>query len=180
MRKLEIGSGNHPLKGFEHLDINPDLPHLDYVAPMDKIPVEDNAFDEVRSIHVIEHDLWRNALAILKEWIRVLKPGGMLYVATPNLKWIAQTYLDGRNGNEKEFLKDASIMTPQQTQFLMLGGKRDAGLWANFKIMSSGIPWDQHYAAFDSVTLPGLMMEAGASKTVIEYDKEYLSVIGYK
>jgi SAM-dependent methyltransferase len=180
VRKLEIGSGNHPQEGYEHLDINPNMPHLEHVAPMDNLPLEDNIFDEVISIHVIEHDLWRNAPKILKEWVRVLKPGGKLYIATPNFRWVAEAYLAARNGNPEEFLKDSGIMTPEQKQFLNIEGQVDPGLWANFKVMSSGIPWDQHYAMFDSIILPALMREAGCSRTEVEYDKEYLSVIGYK
>jgi SAM-dependent methyltransferase len=182
MRKIEIGSGNHPEPGFEHLDINPNLPCLEYVSEMDKIPVEDNTFDELRAIHVIEHQFWRQVRDTLKEWVRVVKPGGKLYIATPNLRWIAKSYLEARGGNREEVDRDLSVFNEDQSSWVKFNGQDvpDAGLWANFKIMSSGGTYDQHYTAFDATILTKLLQEAGASRVEVEYDKEYLSVIGYK
>jgi SAM-dependent methyltransferase len=47
-----------------------------------EIPFVDNYFDVVAAFEVFEHlDDWRKFLAEIK---RVLKPGGMLYISTPN------------------------------------------------------------------------------------------------
>ena len=180
MRKLEIGSGNRPLEGYEHLDINPDAPHVEYVAPMDKIPVEDNAFDEIISVHVIEHQYWREGLNTLKEWLRVLKPGGELKIACPNLKFILEAYLDSLNGDDNKWMRDYKIMSKEEQQHLQINGKPNTALWANFKIMSSGGQWDQHYACYDSVSLCELLKEAGAKRTEIQHDGDSLVVKAYK
>lgn len=50
----------------------------------EKIPFEDNTFDYVISCMVIEHVL--DIYTYLKEIYRVLKPGGYLYITTPNRK----------------------------------------------------------------------------------------------
>jgi len=50
----------------------------------EKIPFENNAFDYVISCMVIEHVL--DIHTYLKEMYRVLKPGGYLYLTTPNRK----------------------------------------------------------------------------------------------
>ena len=48
-------------------------------------PFDNNYADEIMAIHVIEH-FWRwEVVDILKEWVRVLKPGGRMIVECPNL-----------------------------------------------------------------------------------------------
>lgn len=180
MKRLEIGSGNRPLDGYEHLDINPDCPHVEYVAPMDDIPVEDNTFDEVNSIHVIEHQPWPNTLNTLQEWVRVLKPGGLVYIATPNLRFIAEAYMEAQKGNRTNFMRDYSIMHPLEQEKLCLNGIPNPALWANFKIMSSTGKWDQHFACYDADMLTALLKKAGCSKTEVIHDTDSLVVKGWK
>ena len=48
------------------------------------LPFPDNSFDAVTTFHFIEH-IHERALFI-KECIRVLRPGGKLYITTPNTK----------------------------------------------------------------------------------------------
>ncbi len=54
------------------------------LADLDRFPYpfRDNAFDEVRAVHVIEHvaDVVRS----IEEFHRLLKPDGRLYVVTPH------------------------------------------------------------------------------------------------
>ena len=180
MRKLEIGSGNRPTEGYEHLDINPDCPCVEYVTPMDKIPVDDNIFDKIKAIHVIEHQPWKNTLDTLKEWVRILKPGGTLQIATPNLRWIAQSYIDATQGNASEILKDTDVMHSEEIKYLTLVGNIDYGLWANFKIMSSGGTWDQHFACFDARILSMFLIKAGCSETYVDHDGDSLVIRGIK
>jgi len=47
------------------------------------LPIKDNWFDVITSYHVIEH--LSNTDLYMKELYRVLKPGGYLLIATPNL-----------------------------------------------------------------------------------------------
>jgi len=179
-RKLEIGSGNRPLEGYEHLDINPDCPCVEYVSSMGKIPCEDNAFDEIQAIHVIEHQPWKETLATLTEWIRVLKAGGKLRIATPNLKFIAQSYIDARGPNQGRMLHDINIMNEEERSLLTLNEKFSPALWANFKIMSGGGKWDQHFACYDADILTEMLMLAGACKVDVVHDGDSLVVEAYK
>ena len=75
------------------LDINPDqykVTEIDcqYCDLNGKIPFDDASFDVCFSIEVIEH--LNNPQNIINEASRVLKPGGMLFLSTPNLNSIAQ------------------------------------------------------------------------------------------
>lgn len=70
----------------------PELGQLDLVEPniIDDAEslgkVEDESYDFVISAHVIEH--MRNPLGALEQWIRVLKPSGMLYLIVPDKRAI--------------------------------------------------------------------------------------------
>lgn len=55
--------------------------NLDFVAPLDNMPFEDNTFDAVLCTQVLEHLEWPRECT--KEMCRVLKPGGKLYVTAP-------------------------------------------------------------------------------------------------
>lgn len=176
MRKLEIGSGNRPLPGYEHLDINSNCPCLEYVCEMHQIPVEDNIFDEIISVHVLEHQPWKMAKLTLTEWIRVLKPGGTLRIVTPNLRWIAQTYLAAFNHTKSDIQKDINVMNAGEQSWLQLNGTFLPSLWANFKIMSSGNKFDQHYACYDSSMLTQFLLLCGANQTYIVADNDSLIV----
>lgn len=47
-----------------------------------RLPYEDNSFDKIISLGVIEH--FRDNLIIMKEMYRVLKPNGIVVLMTPN------------------------------------------------------------------------------------------------
>ena len=55
---------------------------VDVVAPGDALPFGDATLDYVLSSHVFEH-FW-DPIAAIKEWIRVLKPGGIVYMIVPH------------------------------------------------------------------------------------------------
>jgi SAM-dependent methyltransferase len=55
---------------------------VDIVSPGDKLPLDDNSVDFVLSSHVIEH--FPDPIKALKEWYRVVKPGGYLYIVAPH------------------------------------------------------------------------------------------------
>jgi acetyltransferase-like isoleucine patch superfamily enzyme/SAM-dependent methyltransferase len=55
---------------------------VDIVAPGDDLPLEDSSVDFVISSHVIEH--FPDPIKALKEWHRVVRPGGYLYIIAPH------------------------------------------------------------------------------------------------
>jgi len=98
-RILEVGCGGGALlasciqRGAVALglDINPQalalgrrgLPQTVVIAASGlQCPFGDGSFDAVVSQHVLEH--FDDADALLKEWHRVLRPGGRVVAATPN------------------------------------------------------------------------------------------------
>lgn len=55
--------------------------NLDYVAPLDDLPIPDATFDAILCTEVLEH--LEKPRESVGEFFRVLKPGGMLYLTVP-------------------------------------------------------------------------------------------------
>lgn len=83
MRCLEIGPGSERIEGFETLNIVR-TPQTDHVGDARKPPFKDATFDVVYSSHCIEHIDWWDIEATIAQWVRILKPGGLLEVHTVN------------------------------------------------------------------------------------------------
>ncbi len=97
---LNIGSGNKKLDGFVNIDIEAGA---DVVHDVTKgLPFAANSVDGVYSEHFIEHISQVQAVIFFRECRRVLKPGGRLRLATPDLDYIVKRYLkeDWREGSE--------------------------------------------------------------------------------
>ncbi len=93
-RMLEMGPGGERIDGFETLSIVPGMA-VDYVADAaKKLPFPDNVFKVVYASHVLEHVPWYQTTDALKEWIRILAPGGRLEVCVPDGLKICKTLVE--------------------------------------------------------------------------------------
>jgi predicted SAM-dependent methyltransferase len=175
--KLEVGSGNNPAPGYQHADIDPSMPELDYVCSLDCIPAFDNTFDEVRSVHSIEHVSLNRATAALREWYRILKPGGKVYVDTPNIQRNVRMYVDGSWRN------DYGRLNPDEQLACSHKGNPNAGLWLNFKIFSdddSSSAWNLHRWNADPELLWQMLENAGFVNIKIMALEPSLIIVGFK
>ena len=93
-RRLHIG-GETPAAGWEIMNISAG-PHVDHVGnanDLSRFPAA--SFQEIYASHIVEHlDYQYELLSTLKEWHRVLKPFGTLYVSVPDLDVLARLLLD--------------------------------------------------------------------------------------
>ena len=139
--KLHLGCGKRFIPGFKHIDVV-DFPHIDVVSSVDRLPmIKDNSCDLVYSSHVLEHFHKKIVVDVLKEWLRVLKPSGILRVSVPDMKSLFHIY------NKTDNLP------------LILGpifGKGD-------------YLYNIHYTGFDFRTLKSVLELAGA-KGIRRYD----------
>lgn len=93
---LDLGSGDRPKRpGIINVDIRP-LPNVDLVMDLRKLELPDNYADVIISGDVLEHFGRHEILPILKEWFRVLKPGGKAYITTIDGERTMQKYLSGQ------------------------------------------------------------------------------------
>lgn len=83
--KLNAGSGQGT-KGYSSEFINLDLlrPHKGVQGDILHLPFKDDAFEEVRLIHVLEHVFRHQQVPCLCECYRVTAPGGKFYVEVPD------------------------------------------------------------------------------------------------
>jgi SAM-dependent methyltransferase len=93
-RQLHLGCGRRHIPGFYHIDIMP-APHVDRVANVDQLDfIADNTVELVYACHVLEHfGRWQQQ-AVLGEWYRILRPGGVLRLAVPDFAACAAIYYE--------------------------------------------------------------------------------------
>ena len=92
--KLDIGCGNAKLEGYVGVDAYVD--GESYIkSDMWHIPLEDGSVEEIFSSHALEHVAMSLVPATLKEWNRLLVPGGKLTLLVPNFDYVARYWLTG-------------------------------------------------------------------------------------
>jgi SAM-dependent methyltransferase len=130
---LHLGCGPIDAAGFINVDML-DAPHIHVQASVDDLgEFRTGSVDLVYSAHCLEHFGFRYRRAVLTEWVRVLKPGGVLRISVPDFRVMVRAYEAG---------------TPlSEIEGFMLGGQ-DYRL--NF-----------HKALFDEPSLRALMQSLG-------------------
>ena len=123
--KLNLGAGENEIAGYVNLDIKKGQP----VYPLN---YPDESINEIRASHILEHFSHRDVLAVLKDWVAKLKPGGTLKIAVPDFGKVTEAYKAGEKLNVVGYL---------------MGGQVDQN--------------DYHKSLFDKSTLMELMMAAG-------------------
>jgi SAM-dependent methyltransferase len=77
------------------VDALPDAPGVDVVADISqRLPFEDGSADLIYASHLLEHFSHDETLTLLTDWRRVLRPGGQLMVAVPDLDVIARMLVE--------------------------------------------------------------------------------------
>ena len=88
--KLQVGGGKHTKKGWINADIiGGDI----YLNATKKFPFKKNSIDIIFAEQFIEHISIEDGAKFLSECNRVLKKGGIIRLATPDLEKLAKLYL---------------------------------------------------------------------------------------
>lgn len=158
---LDVGSGPHPKPDATvRMDVH-QWPGVDVVHDLHKFPYpfDDNSVDKIYFGDVIEHLYYFIAPRCLKEFCRILKPGGVLEVTCPDFRWICER-IAFNDWNEKanvDWLRRHEDPWDNAMDYFF-GGWRHPD---EYKIPGMG-----HINAFDEPHLIKVMNEAGFEKCV--------------
>lgn len=97
--RLHLGSGQKHLDGYMNVDISDDHNHrVDLIADVTgSMPMfEDASADLIVAEHIFEHVNLSSQEGTLREWHRILKPGGRLVLSVPDLRALATRWLSGQ------------------------------------------------------------------------------------
>jgi SAM-dependent methyltransferase len=81
--RLNIGGGDTQIEGF----INVDRRNGMEAYPL---PYDDDTITDIRASHILEHFPIDQTHAVLRDWVRVLKPGGRIRISVPDTTKLAQ------------------------------------------------------------------------------------------
>lgn len=123
--RLNLGAGDLPLDGYVPIDRKTG----DEVFPLN---YPDESVYVVRASHVLEHLPRAQTIPALRDWARVLKPGGCCKIAVPDFDVIVRMHAAGQRGYEQYLMGGQvddddyhrTIWTENKLRMLM----RNAGL----------------------------------------------------
>lgn len=130
---LNVGCGRDVREDCINIDLFSDDPR---VVGMDvrKLDLPDNCADGIIASDILEHFSHREVDTVLKEWARVLRPGGELVVRCPSLRLQVQAYMNG--------VWDADVAS-----YMIFGGQTNPG--------------DYHCIGFDERSIRKHLAQAG-------------------
>ena len=119
---------------------------IEYADVRERIPVPDGSVDVLYSSHMLEHIDREDAKAFLREGLRVLRPGGILRLAVPDLMFYAKRYAE--DGDLEYFMYHTHMTRP-----------RLRGLGKKLSWLVTG---DRHHQwMYDARHLCGVLREVG-------------------
>jgi SAM-dependent methyltransferase len=144
--KLNLGCGDKILPGYVNVDVaasragyRPDV----LCDLRDLRQFADGCAEEILAVHVVEH-FWRwEVVAVLREWARVLAPGGRMVLECPNLRSACE-----------QFLADPE-------RFSGPGPEGQRTMWVFYGDPSWRDPLMVHRWGYTPASLAGIMAEAG-------------------
>ncbi len=147
--RLNLGCGDKILPGFINVDLvderagrRPDV--VCDITNLRSFP--SNYADEVMAIHVVEH-FWRWEIEdVLREWLRVLKPGGRMVLECPNLRSACEEFL------KADGLRDMHGPEGQRSMWVFYGDPK----WKD--------PLMNHRWGYTPGSLAGLMKKVGLTE----------------
>ena len=93
MIKLNLGCGPRQIHNYINVDIDPKT-NPDRVDDMRTLSTfKENEVELIYCSHVLEHFLIKETVPILKRWYKILKPGGILRVAVPDMDKVFRHYI---------------------------------------------------------------------------------------
>lgn len=142
--RVELGSGAFPTPGYVHVDADRQARHVEHIASASSLPFADGTVEELLAIHILEHVHASVLIPTLREWRRVLRPGGFAQIHVPDAATVFAAFLD--NPPEKKW----TVMIPI---FGKTSHARDGEPDAR--------DLERHHVIYDFPLLESVLLEAG-------------------
>ncbi len=139
---LHLGSGNSRISGFSNIDANL-FNDCDIVSGIERINLGKETVDFIYNSHVFEHIVKHKAASTLKEWHRVLKKNGNLYICVPDVEKLMEIYL----ANMPNYRTEEGKISTDMACGVLYGGQINK--------------YDFHYNGYSFTTLKYMLEEAG-------------------
>ncbi|MFH1819660.1 MAG: class I SAM-dependent methyltransferase [Pseudomonadota bacterium] len=159
VRTLEIGPGLKKIAGFESINVGWS-PGVDYIGnASSRLPFRAGTFDVVFASHIIEHLPWYQVEHAIAEWSRILKPGGVLEIWTPDTLKICKAWI--------RFEDESNTEGMQADGWFRLNAGKEPAKWASGRIYAYGDGQgtldhpNWHRALFSARYLQLLLQQAG-------------------
>jgi predicted SAM-dependent methyltransferase len=103
--RLHLGAGPAPIPGWLNTDVAPVSLRITYLDATRRFPFPDASIDLVFSEHMIEHVSYDAGLHMLRECARVLRPGGRVRIATPDVDVILGLQRSELSREQREYVE---------------------------------------------------------------------------
>ncbi len=141
---LHIGSGGCYMPGWLNTDLVGNS-KIDFTLDIStELPLPDNFFDAIYGSEVIEHIELAKARLFMREAQRILKPGGVMRLTTPDITEICRIFLG---------LRDDVSVEDFSTVWLGIEGEFSKEIWKEIWINSQFRAWGhKHLWTFESLS----------------------------
>src|SRR3989338_3615683 len=107
IKKLHLGCGTTILPSWLNSDLFGNNKRI-FLDAAKRFPFPNNTFDYVFSEHLIEHLTYAKGMSMLQECFRVLKKGGKIRVATPDLSFLIFLHQPKKSELQQRYIKWAT------------------------------------------------------------------------
>ncbi len=148
--KIEVGPGDAPEQGYDfYCDLHR-TEYADIICHMEELPFDDGVASDLRAYEVLEHQSYTLLYPTLKEWYRVLCPGGRLHLKVPSARHYILAYVNGE-------------IPMERLNILIMGGHTDKPVFCGYDA-EKDVPrwlWNAHHALFDWQNLRSALQLVG-------------------
>ena len=150
VRRLQIGAGPNMLEGWLNTDKYPHSCKLVFLNAAKPFPFDNATFNHIFCEHLIEHLTYEQGQLMLRECLRVLKPGGRIRIATPDLETLI-----GLWGREKTEVQQRYI------HWIVDQSLPDIGVYRESFVINNAFRNWAHQFLYDGETLQMCLQNAG-------------------